>query len=166
MKKILLVTALAAIASAAFAANNPATATFDVKITVLKACSVVAGTGSDISFGSQDASATNLESSNTISVTCSKKTPYNIGLTPKSNSATGAGAMVPADTVANPDTVAYQLRQATGSTAAAWGNTVGTNTVGGTGDGTAKSHTVFATVPSANVTPDSYKDTVTVSVSY
>lgn len=169
MKKILLVSALAALASAAFAATNPATATFDVKITVLKACSVVAGTASDITFGSQDASATNLESSNTISVTCSKKTPYNIGLTPMSNSTTGAGAMAAqnvAPVTGNTDTVAYQLRQATGSTSAVWGNTVGTNTVGGTGNGTAQSHTVFATVPNANVTPDSYKDTVTVSVSY
>lgn len=175
MKKILLIAVAASLASAAaFAATNPATATFDVKLTVLKACSVLAGASSDIDFGSQDSTATNLQGSNTISVTCSKNTPYTIGLTPSNSSTTGGGVMAAqnvAPVTGNTDTVGYQLRSATGLTGAVWGNTntngttVG-NGVSGTGNGAAKSHTVYATVPSMNVTPDAYKDTVTVTVRY
>ena len=168
MKKLLLVSVAAIFATAAFAATNPATATFDVKLTVLKACSVTAGATSDISFGSQDASATNLEQSNTITVICSKKTPYTIGLKPSNNATDGAGVMAAQNTApvtGNTDTVAYQLRSTTGTAGTVWGDAVASR-VGATGNGTAQSHTVFATVPSANVTPDDYKDTVTVSVYY
>ena len=156
------------------AAANPATATFDVKLTVVKACSVTAGTASDIDFGSQDASATNLAAQNTISVTCSIGTPYTIGLTPSNGSTTGAGVMAAqnvAPVTGNTDSVPYQLRSAAGAAGTVWGNTntsgtdVG-NGVAATGTGAAQTHTVYATVPSANVTPDAYKDTVTVSVRY
>ena len=175
MKKILLVSVAASLASAAaLAATNPATATFDVKLTVLKACSVVAGATSDIDFGSQDSTATNLQNSNTINVTCSKNTPYTIGLTPSNSSTTGAGVMAAqnvAPVTGNTDTVGYQLRSTAGLTGTVWGNTntsgsVVGNGVSGTGNGAAKSHTVYATVPSVNVTPDAYKDTVTVTVRY
>lgn len=175
MKKILLIAVAASLASAAaFAATNPATATFDVKLTVLKACSVLAGASSDIDFGSQDSTATNLQNSNTISVTCSKNTPYTIGLTPGNSNTAGAGVMAAqnvAPVTGNTDTVAYQLRSTAGLTGTVWGNTnsdgatVG-NGVSGTGNGAAKSHTVYATVPNVNVTPDAYKDTVTVTVRY
>lgn len=173
MKKFLLATAAVALTSAAFAATNPATATFDVKLTVVKACSVTAGAGSTIDFGTQDADATNLSANNSISVTCSKGTAYTIGLTPGNNNTAGAGSMTAqnvAPVTGNTDTVPYQLRR-TSATGTAWGNTntsgttVG-NGVSGTGNGAAQSIPVYATVPSANVTPDAYKDTVTVTVRY
>ena len=175
MNKNFLISVAASLASAAaFAATNPATATFDVKLTVLKACSVLAGTTSDIDLGSQDATATNVQNSNTISVTCSKKTPYTIGLTPGNNSTTGAGVMAAqnvAPVTGNNDSVGYQLRSTAGLTGTVWGDTnsdgatVG-NGVSGTGNGAAQSHTVYATVPTMNVTPDAYKDTVKVTVRY
>lgn len=153
--------------TAAFHANaapNPAEATFEVRVTVQKACSVTAGAGSDIDFGTQDASAINLSKSSNISVTCSKKTAYSIGLLPSNSSTSGAGSMASAD-VANTDTVAYQLRS-TSATGAPWGTTAGR--VSGTGDGTTKSHAVFATIANGgvNVNPDTYKDTVRVQVTY
>lgn len=175
MKNSRLLLAVAGIAAAnAFAAPNPATATFNVKMTVVKACSVVAGSASDIDFGSQDASATNLAAQNNISVTCSKGTAYTIGLTPSNNSTTGAGQMAAQNAgsvTGNTDTVGYQLRSASGATGAVWGNTntsgtVVGNGVSGTGNGAAQSHTVYGTVASANVRPDAYKDTVTVTVRY
>jgi len=169
MKKLLIAASAAALTAAAFAAPNPATATFDVKLTVVKACSVTAGTASTIDFGSADANpAANLDATSNISVTCSKGTAYTIGLTPTNNSTGGAGTM--AGTGSNTDTVAYQLRK-TSAAGTAWGNTntngttVG-NGVAGTGTGTAQSIPVYATVPSTNVTPDTYKDTVTVTVRY
>lgn len=174
MKKLLIASAAAVLTAAAFAAPNPATATFDVKLTVVKACAVTAGAGSDINFGNQDASATaNLDATNNISVTCSKGTAYTIGLTPGNNNTGGAGAMLAqnvAPVTGNTDTVPYQLRK-TSATGAVWGNTNSSGTVvgngvSGTGTGLAQSIPVYATVPSTNVNPDSYKDTVTVTVRY
>ncbi|MBU6503769.1 MAG: spore coat protein U domain-containing protein, partial [Burkholderiales bacterium] len=51
-----------------------------------------------------------------------------------------------------------------------WGNTASSASVGngvaGTGTGSAQSIPVYAKAPSANYTPDSYSDTVTVNVNY
>jgi len=48
-----------------------------------------------------------------------------------------------------------------------WGNTVGTNTVAGTGTGNSQSLTVYGNVP-AQATPPAatYNDTITVTVTY
>ena len=61
MKKSSLIVAavLAVTTSAVLAATSPATATFQVLITVAKACSVTAGAGSNINFNTVDSSATN-----------------------------------------------------------------------------------------------------------
>ena len=115
-----------------------------------------------------------MSGSNTISVNCTKSTPYFIGLAPSAaNGGTnsGSGAMASTGGVAgNTDKVAYQLRSTAGASGTVWGNTATTSTVGngvaGTGNGSAQSHTVYATVPSANYTADSYADTVTVTVNY
>ena len=165
MKKILLAFLVAGFTSAAFAAApNPATATFDVKLTVLKACSVTAGTASDISLGSHESTEIDLAGNNTISVTCSKNTAYEIGLAPANNDLAGAGEMSGL-TSGNNDKVGYQLRQTTGTGGAVWGDDTG-NRKGGIGSGAAQPHTVYVTVPSVNVTPDNYLDTVRVSVRY
>lgn len=169
MKKLSLIVAatLAVTTSAVLAATSPATATFQVLITVNKACSVIAGTASNIDFGAVDSSATGLSASSNISVTCSKSTPYNVGLLPSNNSTTGGGVMSPI--VVGPDTVAYQLRSVS-ATGPVWGSTATATAVGngvaGTGTGAAQTIPVFATVANANVTPGAYADTVTVLVNY
>jgi spore coat protein U-like protein len=169
------VAAAAAFASAAIAAPNPAIATFQVLIKINKACSVSAGSTSNVDFGTQDASATGLVASNAFSVTCSKSTPYNIGLLPSNNNNAGAGVMNAlnvAPVTGNTDTVPYQLRSTTGAAGTVWGDTATATTTGNgvadTGTGAAKTHTVFATIAgtSANVRPDSYADTVTIHVNY
>ncbi|EJL71741.1 putative secreted protein [Variovorax sp. CF313] len=156
--------------SAVLAATSPATATFQVLITVAKACSVTAGSTSNINFGTVDSTATSLAASNNISVTCSKSTPYYIGLLPASTAATGttgAGFMSPV--VAGPDTIPYQLHSVS-STGPIWGSTATATAVGngvaGTGTGAAQTIPVYATVANANVTPGAYLDTVTVQVNY
>lgn len=109
----------------------------------------------------------------TISVNCSKTTPYFIGLAPSTangGGTGGAGAMSSvANAATNTDKVPYQLNQ-TSATGPVWGNTATTTTVGngvaGTGTGVAQTYTVYATAASANFTPDSYADTVTVNVNY
>jgi spore coat protein U-like protein len=148
---------------------NTVSSTFKVTMTITKACAVTAGTGSDIALGSHAASDTNIAGNNTISVNCSKTTPYYIGLAPSNANTGGAGTMAGA-TGGNTDAVPYQLRSVSGPTGTIWGNTatasaVG-NGVGGTGTGANVSHTVYVTVPGANYTPDSYSDTVTVNVNF
>lgn len=164
--------------SAAHAATAP-TMNFNVTLTVNSKCTITGSIG-DMAFGAQDTSATNLQSSTTLQVLCTKKTPYSIALTPNStNSTTGAGNMSSTSGTsnvsgaANPDTVAYQLRQLTGASAAVWGNVSGTgsNVVSvpaASSTGTAAvSTTIYGTISSiGNVVPDTYKDVVTVTVSY
>lgn len=170
-KKTLLVAALIAfggIATAASAATNPATATFQVKLKINKACTV-ATTGA-LDFGNADADSTTdlTQSASNINVTCSKKTAYTLGLTPSSNSTNGTGTM--AGSAGNTDTIAYALFQDSAD-ATAWGT--GTNTLTAanglvTGNGSAQSYTVYGKVlgSNLNVQPDSYADTVTVTVTY
>lgn len=143
---------------------------FTVKAAVIKSCTVLAGAASNIQIGSASGVSTDSGSNsgtNSISVTCTGGTAYYIGLTPSNNSATGAGSM--SGSGANTDTVPYQLRSVS-ALGNVWGNTatdisVG-NGVSGTGNGVAQTVPVFAVAPSANFTPDSYADTVTVNVNY
>jgi spore coat protein U-like protein len=160
------------VAGTAGAAPNPAVATFQVLLKINKACSIVAGTTSNIDLGTHDSSDTNFSNNNSISVTCSKGTPYFIGLAPSNSSTTGAGTMAAlnvAPVTGNTDSVPYQLRSVS-PTGLVWGNTATSTTVGngftGNGTGAAVAIPVFATVPSANFTADSYADTVTVNVNY
>ncbi|WP_431113056.1 Csu type fimbrial protein [Variovorax paradoxus] len=144
------------------------TGTFQVKIAIRASCTVSAGASSDIDFGANLASATNLQAQNSIKVNCSKGTPYYVGLSPSNGSIAGAGVMT--ETGGGVDTVAYQLRSGAGIAGAIWGNTatavsVG-NGVGGAGSGADQTIPVYATVASANSRPGSYADTVTVSVHY
>jgi spore coat protein U-like protein len=144
------------------------TGTFQVRITIRASCTVSAGASSDIDFGSNLASATNLQAQNNIKVNCSKGTPYYVGLSPSNGSTAGAGVMT--ETSGGADTVAYQLRSTAGMAGAIWGNTASAasvgNGVGGAGNGADQTMPVYATVASANSKPGSYADTVTVSVHY
>ncbi len=169
LKSAIALAVFAMAAGSAVAATNPATTTFQVKLTVLKACTV---TATNLDFGSQDANiATALTGTGTVSVTCSKTTPYQIGLAPlATNGGTnvGTGFMPSLTPATNTDKVPYSLFQNSTATTV-WGNTAGTNTVGGTGTGAAQpAVSVYGKVAigAANVTPDSYADTVTVNVSY
>lgn len=151
---------------------NTATSTFQVLITILKSCSVTAGTSSNIDLNSVNAGESATGNS-TISVNCSKTTPYFIGLSPSTingGTSTGSGAMASSlNSATNTDKVPYQLNQ-TSATGAVWGNTATTTTIGngvaGTGTGLDQSYTVYATASNTNFTPDSYADTVTVTVNY
>lgn len=146
------------------------TGTFQVLITIAKACSVTAGPSSYINLGTVNSSATNTTGNGTISVNCSKTTPYFIGLAPSNANTAGQGTMATtAIPPTNTDKVPYQLYQNSAGTTV-WGNTATStaagNGVAGTGTGAAQTYTVYATAPGANFTPDSYADTVTVNVNY
>lgn len=149
---------------------------FNITATLPKSCIVTAGAASDIQLGAASGvnfTDTNLMGSNTISVTCSSGIAYYIGLRPSNNNTGGAGVMAAQNTApvtGNTDSVPYQLRSSPGMTGTIWGNTATSTSVGngksGSGTGMAQAITVYATTPGANFTPDSYADTVTVTVNY
>ena len=140
---------------------------FVVNATVAKSCLV---TADPLNFGSIDGlpGMGNKDQTSTINLTCSASTAYQVGLSPLNGSTAGAGAMAPTGGVpGNTDTVPYRLyRDAARSIP--WGNVLNNNTLTGTGTGTAEALTVYGRVlgSSVNVRPDSYRDTVTVTVTY
>lgn len=143
------------------------TGTFNVTIEITSTC-IIGGTTADLDFGSHPASDTNISGSTVLQVACANGTPYNIGLLPSNSDDTGAGVM--SGTGSNTDTVPYQLRQGPALIADIWGNTATPTDVGngvaGVGTGAFTNYTVYATVASANYTPDSYSDVVTVNVNF
>ena len=167
MRNIKLWLGLATCASLAAIASTPASAataddTFDVTIDIEATCSVTAGSAADIDMGSVLSTATDVTGSGTITVNCSKTTPYSVGLAPSNGDDSGAGTMAPLTTSGDP--VPYQLRQ--GSTSGSvWGNTEASG-VSGTGIGADQDLAVYVSVPSANYAPDTYSDEVTVTVNY
>jgi spore coat protein U-like protein len=179
MKHTLLAAALLATGgfSAAGLAASPATTTFQVSIKINSACTV---TAQNLAFSAVDANVTadqTASNANGISVTCSKGTPYNIGLQPSSangGTTAGTGSMAGAAT-GNTDKIAYTLYSNSGYSTV-WGNqgvsasAVGNGVAGipSTDGKTAKVYPVYAKVLGTNlaVTPDTYTDTVAVSVYY
>jgi spore coat protein U-like protein len=163
--RVAVVSALAASAlspsGAAVYSNGSSTANFDVTLTLVANCVIAAN---PLNFGSsQGVLTSNVSVNTTLSVTCSNTTPYNVGL----NAGTGAGSVgttrYMSGTGANTATVAFNLFQAAGATL--WGNTQGTNTLGGTGTGSAQTLTVYGQIPSQTTPmPDAYKSTITATV--
>lgn len=148
--------------------------TFQVTMTITSACAVTTAPG-NINLGSFVAQSAAISqstgNSTTFKVNCSKGTSFNVGLAPSSGNggtANGTGNMKGAAS-GNADLVPYALYQDSGLTTA-WGNTTGTNTESGTGNGMASgkaiSFTAYAQATSADFTPDTYSDTVTVNVNY
>jgi len=142
------------------AAANAATATasFNVTATVVATCSISA---TALAFGNYTGAQT--DNTSTISVTCTNTTPYNVLLNPGS----ATGATVTTRKMTNgANTLGYALYSDTGRTVN-WGQTVGTDTVAGTGNGSAQTLTVYGRIAAGQlVTPGSYTDSVTATVSY
>lgn len=147
-------------------ALNAGSAAFTASATIQKACTV---TANNVSLGTVPFTAVNTTASNTLGVSCTNGTPYFVGLAPSSGNATGAGTMKGAAS-GNTDKVPYQLTSTPGPSGVVWGNTATAtsagNGVAGTGSGLTQALTVYATAASANYTPDSYSDTVTINVNY
>jgi spore coat protein U-like protein len=138
-----------------------ATTTFAVQLTITSSC--VINSASTLNFGSQGVLTAAVNQTSTIQVQCTNTSPYNIGL----NAGTATGATVTTRKMTNgAATVSYSLYSNAGMTTN-WGNTVGTDTVSGTGNGASQSYTVYGQIP-AQTTPaaGAYSDTITVTVTY
>jgi len=137
------------------------TATFDVTLTLVANCVIAAN---PLSFGTnQGVLTSNVSVNTTLSVTCSNTTPYNVGLNAGSGTGSAGTTRFMSGTGANTATVAFNLFQAAGSTL--WGNTQGTDTLGGVGTGGAQTLTVYGQIPAQTTPmPDAYKSTITATV--
>lgn len=133
---------------------------FTVSATVVSSCNVSATTHN---FGSTGILSSNVDATSTVTAQCTNTTPYNIGL----DAGTGTGATVAIRKMTSGGaTINYSLYTNVGRSTV-WGNTVGTNTVAGTGSGVAQNVTVFGRVPSQTTpAPATYSDTIVATVTY
>jgi spore coat protein U-like protein len=96
-------------------------------------------------------------------VTCTNSTPYEVGL----DAGTGTGATIAARKMtASGATINYTMYQDP-ARSILWGNTVGTDAVSGTGNGSAQALTVYGRVPAQSTpAPGAYSDTINVTVTF
>lgn len=161
IKPRILTTAMAVV-GLSFTTAHAATVTdtMPVTITIENACEISTAP-TTLDFGTQGVLSANVDSTSTISVTCTTSAPYNIGLNG------GASGNINARTMTDgTNFVGYQLYREAGRMNV-WGDTVGTDTVASTGTGTEQQFTVFGRVPSQATPPaGTYNDSVTVTVTY
>jgi len=150
---------LLSLADTSYAAST--TTTFTVQATITATCTI--NSASTLNFGTQGVLAANVDLTSTLQVTCTNTTPYNIGL----DAGTGSGATVAVRKLtSSSNTLNYTLYSDSGRTTV-WGNTVSTDTVAGTGNGTGQSYTVYGRIPAQTTpAPGNYTDTITVTVTY
>ena len=138
-----------------------ATTTLGVSLTINAGCNVSSG---PVAFPAQTVLASAVNQTGSISVTCTNTTPYNVGL----DKGAGTGASVTNRLMTGPSsaTVAYGLFQDSGH-ATNWGNTIGTDTVTGTGNGSGQTLTVYGHIAAQTTpAPGAYADTVNVTVTF
>jgi spore coat protein U-like protein len=141
--------------------SGPATTTTsNVTATVPKTCSV---TANDLNFGTAGTLPANTDASTTLSPTCTSGTAYNIGL---NGGLSGAINPTQRKMTKGAEFVLYGLYRDS-ARSLPWGNTIGTNTLTGTGTGLAQSATVYGRIaPQATPSPGTYNDTIVVTLTY
>ena len=136
--------------------------TLFVSATVLNQCTI--GNAS-LAFGNYDpSSGTPTNATGTLSVQCNSGTPYNVGL----GAGTFSGATVTTRKMTGPDAtgLGYALYRDPARTQN-WGNTVGTDTVAGTGNGSSQSLTVYGQIPAGqSLMGGSYSDSITATLTF
>jgi spore coat protein U-like protein len=138
---------------------SSATESFQVTAVVAANCTLSA---TPLAFGTYTGVLTGATS--TVTVNCTRNTTYNVGLS--AGMATGATVTTRKMTGPKPALLPYSLFRDTGHTQN-WGNTVATDTVAGTGNGTGQPLTVYGQIPAGqNVIPGNYADTITATITY
>ncbi len=135
--------------------------TFLVTADVTVSCTIAA---TDLVFGNYDTAGAALQAQSQVQVRCTHSAEWNIGL----NAGTFPGATVTTRKMTGPNP--FSLNYSLFSDAARannWGDTVGTDTVSGTGTGGDQIVTVYGMVPAnQNVGPGGYEDTITATVTF
>jgi spore coat protein U-like protein len=148
-------------ASAATYSNGTNTSNFDVSVKIVANCII---SSSNLDFGQSQGVLTSAVNVNTnLSVTCSNTTPYNVGLNAGNGTGSSGTTRYMSGTGGNTATVQFNLFQTAGATL--WGNTQGTDTLAGVGNGTMQTLTVYGQIPAQTTPmPDTYKSTITATV--
>jgi spore coat protein U-like protein len=151
----LLALNLAAVPATAATISN----TFLVSTSVSATCTA---SGTPITFGAY--TGVLAQTTGTGTVTCTNTTPYNIGF----DAGTSVGATVTSRKMTGPGgaLLSYQLFSDP-AYSVNWGNTIGTDTVAGVGNGLGQAHTIYGQIPAGQYfTPGAYSDTVTATLTY
>lgn len=153
--------ALVAIGFSPVANAATATNTFSSTITLTASCDVISTNTLD--FGSNGILTANVDVTATFNVQCTDTTTYNVGL--DAGTTTG-GTTTTRLLDSGTDTVQYTMWSDAGRSVN-WGDTVGTDTVAGTGNGAEQTLTIYGRVPiQTTPAPGTYTDTVTVTITY
>ena len=156
LKRLVLAGLAAGVLSGAVHAASPATSTFTARITIQNDCTV--SSPNDLDFGTVGLLSSNVDTSMDFTVTCTNNAPYTIAMDDGQNASGSTNRMSNGS-----EFVSYELYQ---------DSTYGTvwdasNTVSGTGTGTAQTYTVYGRVPpQATPSAGTYTDTVTITVTY
>lgn len=147
------------ISSPALAAT--AAGTMPVSMTIQASCTLASSSG--VAFGTQGVLSGNVDTSGSLGVQCTSSTPYTVAL----DAGGGTGATTAARKMSNGgSTVTYALYRDSSRTQL-WGDTQGTDTVAGTGNGSSQTLTVYGrVVAQPTPTAGSYTDTVNVTITY
>ena len=137
------------------------TSTFGSTVTISASCQVLSP--NTLNFGSNGVLVSNVDTTATFTVQCSNSTTYNVGL----DAGTTSGGSTTTRLLNNGGTTnGYKMYADAGRTTN-WGNTVGTDTETGTGNGAQQTLTVYGRIaPQTTPAPATYTDTVTVTVTY
>lgn len=162
-QRALLAAGLIAVSTGALALT--ASTTFQVSASVNKQCSVSAV---NLTFPAVDPLSSQTDGATTVTVNCTKNSPYTVGL----SAGTTTGATIAQRLMANgTDTMNYNL-YTTAARTTVWGNSaVAPTWVSGTGTGLGNAQvlTVYGRVPTGqtNLAVGSYAETaITVTVTY
>jgi spore coat protein U-like protein len=162
MMAFVSISALAAVLLPSETWAGTSTSQFKVTITVQADCKLTSTT--DLAFGNTGVIQAAITSNAAIGVQCTNTTPYNLGL----NAGAGAGATVAMRKMTSGAAalIDYSLYRDAAFTQP-WGDTVASNTLGGTGNGAVQTLTVYGRVPIQNTpAPGNYSDTVQVVVTF
>ncbi|MYM21169.1 fimbrial major subunit CsuA/B family protein [Duganella sp. FT135W] len=133
---------------------------FQVRANVINDCNINVG---NIAFPNSSLLSSTVRSTSSMSIRCSAGTAYRVLLSYGGN---GSGTARNMKKIAGTELVSYQLSNTLDGTTWADGAS-GTLVVGGTGDGTTVSQTVFGRVPvQSTPSPGDYKDTITATVQF
>jgi spore coat protein U-like protein len=166
MRKLYAISLIAGAMAAGFAGAATTSTTFAVTSSLLATCSA---TATSLAFSAYTPGGGNVANNGTVSVKCTKNTPFTVAL----NRGTTAGGTIAQRLMAfGANTLQYNL-YTTAAFATVFGDGTGASqTEPGTGAGvaTAVAFTVFGQLPD-NATnqaavPGAYTDTITVTVTY
>ena len=141
--------------------SNVTSVPFNVKANYPGSCAVSA---TNLNFGAHGVLDSAISATNAINVTCTTGATYSVAL-----SGGNSGAIDPTQrkmsNPANTEHVTYGIYRDSGH-ALPWGSSSGT-TVSGTGTGSAQAITAYGLVPAQPTpSPQTYSDTITVTISY